>query len=91
MGGNRSGGVVSLIPPTPPEEDSLHWHALNYRTAQMNAETQAAWVFLEAFVEQQIERARMREQKRCADIANLWGDDVIADIINSDFVPGDSN
>jgi hypothetical protein len=57
---------LSFMPDTPPEPDSLHYYALNYRTAQMYGDTAAALVHLEAFVGRKIEDAVSAERERCA-------------------------
>ena len=46
---------MSYTPKQDSDVDCLHWHALNYRTAGLDA--QSAWVELEAFFDKQIKEA----------------------------------
>ncbi len=46
---------MSYTPKQDSDVDCLHWHALNYRTAGLDA--QGAWVELEAYFDKQIKEA----------------------------------
>lgn len=47
------------------EQDELHWHAMNYRTAELKHANEM-WLALEAFVARRIAEAVAAERERCA-------------------------
>jgi hypothetical protein len=62
-------GVVELEPDDgPPDEDTLHWHALNFRTAH-TLHADDMWKALEAYVSRQIAAERERCAAMCDNVA----------------------